>query len=80
MKKLIPSVKVMVAIGGWNNGGTPFSVMVKTANSRRQFIDSVLEFLKQYKFDGLDLDWEYPGLRGGDPDVDKQNLNLLVQV
>ncbi|KAF6036173.1 Cht3 [Bugula neritina] len=79
MKKLIPSVKVMVAIGGWNNGGTPFSVMVKTANSRRQFIDSVLEFLKQYKFDGLDLDWEYPGLRGGDPDADKQNLNLLVQ-
>ncbi|ROT62547.1 chitinase 4 [Penaeus vannamei] len=33
---------------------------------------------KQYKLDGLDLDWEYPATRGGVP-ADKENFVLLVK-
>ena len=70
----------MIAIGGWNNGGQPFSQMASSAGTRKIFIDSVLEFINQYNFDGLDLDWEYPGQRGGNPNTDKQNFNNLIKV
>src|ERR1700746_52078 len=56
--------------------------MALTAQSRAVFIDSVMEFLTQYQLDGLDIDWEYPGLPGaGHPfrEQDKQNFTLLLK-
>ena len=44
--------------------------MAADAASRQVFTTSVVEFLKTYNFDGLDLDWEYPAERGGQT-VDK---------
>eukprot|EP00490_Sorites_sp_Unknown_P001135 CAMPEP_0114658582 /NCGR_PEP_ID=MMETSP0191-20121206/16030_1 /TAXON_ID=126664 /ORGANISM="Sorites sp." /LENGTH=310 /DNA_ID=CAMNT_0001881025 /DNA_START=436 /DNA_END=1368 /DNA_ORIENTATION=- len=34
--------------------------MVSNKTSRTVFIDSVVAYLKEYGFDGLDIDWEYP--------------------
>ncbi|KAJ9584392.1 hypothetical protein L9F63_021261, partial [Diploptera punctata] len=78
LKNRHPHLKVSLAIGGWNEGSANYSRMASTPENRRNFIASVTGFLTKYNFDGLDLDWEYPTQRGGDPS-DKQNFVLLAK-
>ncbi|KAI9552834.1 hypothetical protein GHT06_020716 [Daphnia sinensis] len=56
-------LKTMIAIGGWNdsNDGTgKYSKLVASSTNINTFVNSAVAFLQLYKFDGLDLDWEYP--------------------
>lgn len=69
---------------GFNDPGsgtaTHFSDTASTAIKRANFANSCVAFCRKYNFDGVDIDWEYPGdtSRGGNS-KDKQNLVLLVQ-
>jgi len=78
LKLKYPHLKVMIAIGGWNEGSTKYSQMAKDDKKRAMFVNSTVEFLKKHKFDGLDLDWEYPAKRGGAPE-DKKNFIHLAR-
>jgi len=61
LKKMNSKVKVLLALGGWNDSaGDKYSRLVNNSTAREKFVKSILSFLKKYKFDGLDLDWEYP--------------------
>ena len=54
-------VKVMIALGGWNDSADDkYSRLVNDPAARKIFIDNVIDFIITHDFDGLDLDWEYP--------------------
>ncbi|GHV46856.1 hypothetical protein FACS189499_03080 [Clostridia bacterium] len=60
-KKQYPNVKLMLSIGGYSYSGQ-FSKIFSTDAGRKGFNDACVEFLKKYPFfDGIDIDWEYPG-------------------
>lgn len=67
-----------MAIGGWTEGNAPISTMASTNESRDEFVSTTIQYLRKRGFDGLDLDWEYPGSRGGPPE-DKENLIHLLK-
>ncbi|XP_071534026.1 probable chitinase 2 [Panulirus ornatus] len=78
LKSLNPRLKVLMAVGGWTEGSKKYSAMASTSETRKIFIDSAVKFIQKHKFDGLDLDWEYPANRGGVPE-DKENFVDLVK-
>ncbi|ETS74742.1 hypothetical protein PFICI_13226 [Pestalotiopsis fici W106-1] len=72
VKSRNPRMKIIISVGGYgfNDPGptqTLFSDMVGNAKSRATFISSILTWLAQKGFDGIDFDWEYPTAqeRGG---------------
>jgi chitinase len=80
LRKENPQLTVLVSVGGWL-WSTNFSDVSLTKESRAQFIDSAAEFIARYQLDGLDIDWEYPGMPGaGHPfrPEDKQNFTALL--
>ncbi|MEN8116248.1 MAG: glycoside hydrolase family 18 protein [Bacteroidota bacterium] len=58
-----PDLKVLVSVGGWSWSGG-FSDASLTEESRRKFAKSCAKFVKEFKLDGIDLDWEYPNQSG----------------
>lgn len=82
MKAANPNLSVVISVGGWTLS-SPFSDVAATEASRQKFAESAVRFVKQYGFDGIDLDWEYPVSGGLETNktspADKQNYTLLVQ-
>jgi chitinase len=81
LKRINPQLAILVSVGGWTWSGQ-FSSMSLTKESRKLFIDSAVQFVTRYQLDGLDIDWEYPGLPGNHNPFrpeDKENYTLLLK-
>jgi len=81
LKRQNPNLTVLISVGGWL-WSTYFSDVSLTAESRAVFIKSAMDVVTANHLDGVDIDWEYPGMPGaGHPfrAEDKQNFTLLLK-
>uniref|UniRef100_A0A8C5P2Q3 Oviduct-specific glycoprotein n=1 Tax=Jaculus jaculus TaxID=51337 RepID=A0A8C5P2Q3_JACJA len=78
LKERNRELKTLLSIGGWNFGTSRFTTMLSTFANREKFIDSVVSFLRTHGFDGLDLFFLYPGLRGS-PLHDRWTFLFLIK-
>jgi len=70
--------EIYPSIGGWSLSNA-FPPMASSQNSRARFAAQCAELIEAYDFDGIDIDWEYPGYAShGGTSSDKQNFNLLL--
>lgn len=67
LKQARPDLKILPSIGGWTLADPFFFFTDKTKRTR--FVASCKDFLQTWKFfDGIDIDWEFPGGKGANPD------------
>ncbi|MFF2775824.1 glycoside hydrolase family 18 protein [Streptomyces sp. NPDC058052] len=98
LKAKHPNLKVMISLGGWS-GSAYFSDAVRTPASRKALVSSCIDLYVKGNlpqdgarggagaaaglFDGIDLDWEWPGSEGNPGNIirpeDKVNFTALVR-
>jgi chitinase len=92
LKKKHPGLRVLISLGGWT-GSAFFSDAALTDASRKKLVSSCVDLWLKGNlpgltagvaagiFDGIDLDWEWPGSDGNAGNVirpeDKHNFTLL---
>lgn len=76
-----PDLKILISIGGWA-WSENFSDAVLSDTSRVAFAASAVDIVREYQLDGIDIDWEYPGMKGEDnvfrPE-DKEHFTLMFK-
>ncbi|MCL9779927.1 glycosyl hydrolase family 18 protein [Vibrio sp. S4M6] len=80
LKRAYPDLTILPSIGGWTLSD-PFYFM-HDASKRQVFINSVKAYLRTWKFfDGVDIDWEYPGGGGANANLgDEKDGELYVTI
>ncbi|SRR5690606_26742023 len=80
LRSINPNLKILLSVGGWSWSGG-FSDAALSDSSRERFARSAVRLVQEHDLDGIDLDWEYPGMEGAGnvhrPE-DKQNFTLLL--
>ena len=72
-------VLVMVSIGGWTLSNA-FPLIAADTVKRTFFASECVRLLSEFGFDGIDIDWEYPGYAPHNGTIaDGVNFTLLLQ-
>lgn len=71
--------KVILSIGGWTTSDN-FPQVSADAQKRAYFAHWCIKHIQRYGFDGIDIDWEFPGYKShkGTPQ-DRENFTILLQ-
>ncbi len=82
LKQQNPALQILISIGGWA-WSENFSDAVLTDSLRKGFAVSAVNIIRKYKLDGVDIDWEYPGIPGEEGNVyrkeDEENFTLMFK-
>lgn len=80
LKNKNPNLKIILGIGSVRRDG--FSEMACDSRKRESFAKSCKNIIRNYKLDGVDLDWEFPGTEAGGLTArsdDAYNYSLVVK-
>lgn len=81
LKTTNPDLKVALSIGGWTWSGN-FPAVAASPTLRQAFAEACRAAIVANQLDGIDLDWEWPGVPGGPGTTptpqDGANFTLLV--
>jgi chitinase len=81
LKQQKPDLNILISLGGWS-WSKNFSDAVLTDSSTRNFANSCVDIVAKYNLDGVDIDWEYPGMRGDNNKFrpeDREHYTLLFK-
>lgn len=76
------NVKVFLSVGGWSIGDAPgddsrFHRMAASQEERNYFVTNVMEVVRRFNLDGVDMDWEYPDIENRSAE---DNVLLMKQL
>lgn len=71
-------IRVCICITGYGQETKAFSDAASTEEGRIKLAKSISDAIEKYHFDGIDIDWEYPGSYRP-TNVDRENYTLLMQ-
>ncbi|PKF60900.1 hypothetical protein CW745_13580 [Psychromonas sp. psych-6C06] len=72
-----PNLQTIISIGGWGRAEY-FSDIAASPKLRNHFALSALQFIREYRMDGIEIDWPAP-IKGASRSEDPENLNLLLE-
>ncbi|XP_003739230.1 chitinase-like protein 4 [Galendromus occidentalis] len=75
LKERFPHLSVMISIGA---PAAQFSATTSNETSLRTLVESAVQIIQKYEFNGLDIDWEFPAW-GGMPIADQENFISLLR-
>ena len=78
LKEKNPNLKILLSFtnsvsNSDNKAGEGFSVLAASDENRKAFAQDCLEFCQEYGIDGIDMDWEFPGLDWSNQAIDLAN-------
>ena len=80
LKNINPDLKIMISVGGWT-WSKNFSDATLTNELTQKFAKSAVDIVENHNLDGVDIDWEYPGMIGDNntfrPEDGKNYTNLF---
>ena len=76
------NVKVFISVGGWSIGDAPgddsrFHRMAASQEERNYFVTNLMELVRRFNLDGVDMDWEYPDIENRSAE---DNVLLMKQL
>ncbi|GAB1599458.1 chitinase-3-like protein 1 [Argonauta hians] len=73
LRKLYPDTSTMLSVGGENAESRHFEMASASSESRSKFADNIINYVRKFDFNGIDIDWEYPNINT------KKNFTLLLK-